>query len=217
MNLEFNNIGVEGAQHLANALRVNTVRLNFSPSHIATIIVNSNRHSQRWIWQATISALKEHSFWQVRCKWTQWDSTPLHLISQLSSSFHTDTYNAGTWSKSHRRWRSTAFGKCIAGELSKPWLLSILYLSPHLHFTQTITTLNLYANNIGTKGVQYLANALQMNIVRLDFSPSHIATIIVNSNRHLQRWTWQATTSVLKQSNIWQLHCKWTQWGSTSL
>ncbi|MBL8820828.1 MAG: hypothetical protein JNL58_32740 [Planctomyces sp.] len=68
LNLDSNKIGAEGAQHLASALQVNTVRLIFSPFHHSSTILTPHRHSQRWILPTTTSALKEHSIWQVRCK-----------------------------------------------------------------------------------------------------------------------------------------------------
>ncbi|MBL8820829.1 MAG: hypothetical protein JNL58_32745, partial [Planctomyces sp.] len=40
------------------------------------------------------------------------------------------------------------------------------------HTTQTLTTLHLDYNNIGAEGAQHLASALQVNTVRLIFSPS---------------------------------------------
>ena len=37
------------------------------------------------------------------------------------------------------------------------------------------------------------------------------------SHRHSERWLLNATTSTMKKHSIWQVHCKWTQSGSTSL
>ena len=132
----------------------------------------SHRHSHQWMLNGTTSAIKERSIWQVHCKWAQWDSTSLHLISYLLSSFHTDTHNAESLQQQHRRWRSTAFGKCIASEHSETRLLSILSLTYYHHFTQTLTTLNLNTNNIGAEVAQHLASALQVNTIIPDVSPS---------------------------------------------
>jgi hypothetical protein len=42
----------------------------------------------------------------------------------------------------------------------------------HLHSKQTLTTLNLWCNQIGIEGAQYLGNALQSNTVSPDtYSP----------------------------------------------
>ena len=64
LNLRDNNIGDEGAQHLATALQVNTVRFDFSPSHLLSTIFIWHRHSRTWILPKTRSAMKEYSTWQ---------------------------------------------------------------------------------------------------------------------------------------------------------
>ena len=68
-------------------------------------------------------------------------------------------------------------------KLAQPSLL-ISSRTDYLHFTQTLTSLNLYGNQIGDKGAQHLASALQVNRVRLDFSPSHLVLTIFISHRH---------------------------------
>ena len=73
-------------------------------------------------------------------------------------SFHIDTNNAESSSEQHRRWRSTAFGKCIGSEHSEARLLSLSFLTYYLHFTQTLTTLNLQYTNIGAEGARHLDN-----------------------------------------------------------
>ena len=216
VNLDHNNIGAEGGQLLAAALQVNTVKLNFSPSHVLPTIFISHRHSLPYIFTTTTLALKEQSIWQVHCKWTRWGWTSRHLMSYLLYSFHIDTHNAGPLWQQHWRWRSTTFGKCITSELGETRLLYILCLTYYLHFAQTLITLNLSSNKIDDEGAQYLASALQVNSVRLDFPASHLLPIILISHRHSQRWILAPTRSVLKEHSIWEVHCKWTQWGSTS-
>ena len=264
LHLAVNEIGEEGAQHLASALQVNTVRLDFWTSWHSSAIFLSHRHSQRFILIGTVSAMmedniwqvhckwtqwdstsqhhrhssaifishrhsqrfilqrtklakKEHSIWQVHCKWTQWDSTSQHPDTPLLSSSHTDTHNASSCSERNWRRRSTAFDKCIASELdSETRLLNILTLLCYLHLTQTLTTLNLERNEIGDEGAQHLARALKVNRVRLDFSTSRHSSAIFISHRHSQRLILIGTVSAMMEDNIWQVHCKWTQWDSTS-
>ena len=71
-------------------------------------------------------------------------------------AFHTDTHNAESSIEHDRRWRSTAFGKSIASEHSEAQLLSISSLTYSLHFTQTLTTLDLTGNHIGDEGARHL-------------------------------------------------------------
>ena len=141
----------------------------------------------------------------------------MYLTSHLLSSFHTDPQMAESWNELHRRWRSTAFGKCITSEHSEARLLSISSRIDYFHFTQRVTSLNLRRNEIGDEGAQHLASALQMNTVRLDLSLSHILPIILISHRHSHRWILNRTTSRMKEHSIWQVHCKWTEWGSISV
>ena len=202
LNLEFNNIGAEGAQSLASALQWNTVRRDTSPSHISTTVFISHRQSQHWILKETRSALKEYSIWQVHWKWTESGSTSLQLIFQLLSSFHTDNHNTESWRKRDRCCRSTAFGKSIAREHSQTRLLFISHRNYYRRFKQTLTTLSLQYNKISAKGAQHLASALEVNTVRLDFSPSRISDLLFIPHRHLEHWVFNTTTSAMKERSI---------------
>ena len=169
-------------------------------SYLLPIFI-SHRHSHHWIFTWTRSAMKEQSIWQVHCKRTQWGSTSLHLISYLLLLFHTDNNIAGSSLQQDRRWRSTAFGKCDASEQSEARLLPISSRTYYLHFTQTLTSLNLYDNKIGAEGAQHLASALQVNTVRLDslhltsylLSSFHTDTHIAESSIELHR-RWRSTS-----------------------
>ena len=191
------------------------MRLDFSPSHISRTIFISHRHSQRWIFKRTRLVLTERSIWQICCKWTQWDSNSGHLTSYPLSSFHTDAHSPGSSTQQHPWWRSTAFGQCIANKHSETRLLAISYSTYYLHFTQTLIALNLTNNNIGTKGAQHLATALQVNTVRLDLCSRYIAPTNFILRRPLQRWIFNGITLAVKEHSISQRHCKWTEWDST--
>jgi hypothetical protein len=68
------------------------------------------------------------------------------------------------------------------------------------YFSQTLTTLNLYGNDIVDQGAEYLANALQQNNVTLltilNFLFKHSFII---PDRHSQRLASEETTSVIKE------------------
>ena len=217
LHLWMNNIGDEGAQNLASALQVNTVRFDCVMYDYSSSILISRRHSQRCIFGWMTSAMEEHSIWQVDCKWTQWDLTVSSMIIPLLSSFHKDTHNAGSSREQHRRWRSTVFGKCIASEHSEIWLRHLWLFLFDPYFTQTLTTLHLWINNIGDEGAQYLASGLQVNTVRLDGVIYDYSSSILISHRHSQCWIFEWTTSAPKEHSIWQVHCKWTQWDLTAV
>ena len=68
LNLKNNGIGAEGAQHLASALQVNTVRVKFFSSDRFFTIFTPNRHLKLFILAGTASAIKEHSIWQMPWK-----------------------------------------------------------------------------------------------------------------------------------------------------
>lgn len=155
--------------------------------------------------------MKEHSTWEVFCKWTKWDSTFTHLIPHLLFSFNTDAYDAEHWRKQYRWCRCTVSRKCIASEQSKISLFHIVLLIYALHFTQMLTTLNLHGNNIGAPGAQYLGNALQVNTVRLYFPAFHPPSKIFILSRHWPRWIFNWTILAMKEPSIWEMHWKWTQ------
>ena len=127
----------EGAKHLASALQVNTVRLDFSTPQHSSAIFMSHRHSQRFNFMGLQSALKGHNIWRVHCK-------------------------------------------CQTRFLNFPTLLC------YLHVTQTLTTLHLESNEIGTEGAKHLASALEANKVTLHFTTSQHSSAISTSHRHSQ-------------------------------
>ena len=151
----------------------------------------------------------------MHCTWTRCDLTDPFIIIPNLSSFHTDTHNTGPRRQQHRRWRSTAFGKCITSEHGETWLNHLWLFLFYPRFTQRLTTLDLEGNNIGPQGAQHLASALQANKVRLDWAIYQYSYSIFISHRYSQRWILESTTSALKEHNILQLHCEWTQWDLT--
>ena len=114
------------------------------------------------------SEIKVHNTWLKHCDTIQWDN---HAFMFLPSShpclFHTDTHYTRPLQQSNRRSRCTILGWSIATQYSQiitPWCFY-----PHLirvSFIQTLTALNLNANQIGAQGAQYLAEALRHNTVR---------------------------------------------------
>jgi len=74
LNLNHNQIGAQGAQYLAEALRHNTVRS--SPLHVFTIISLlslSYRHSLHSTLTTIKSEIKVHNTWLKHCDTIQWD------------------------------------------------------------------------------------------------------------------------------------------------
>jgi len=86
------------------------------------------------------------------------------------------------------------------------------------HFIQTLTTLHLEFNQIGDKGAQYLAEALQHNSVSDHHSFSFfffVYSIISRafiSYRHSPHSTFNTIKSELKVHNIWLKHYNTIQW-----
>ena len=142
------------------------------------------------------------------------DFSASHHSSHLPSSFHTEAHYAASRLELDRRWRSKAFGKCIASEHSETQLLHIWPFIYYPHFTQTLTTLDFIHNFIWEEGARHIANALQMNTVRLEFSTSDHSPTSFIPYRHSLRCISKGTSSTLKERCIWQMHWKWTQWDS---
>ena len=135
-------------------------------------------------------------------------------MSYLLSSFHTDTHNTISLWKSDRWWRSTVFGKCIESEQGETRLLYISCLTYYLHFIQTLTTMDLRGNNIGDAGAQYWASALQVNRVRLDFSPPHsrlLSSFRTDAHNAVSLWEqhqhWSRGESIHDGCRYWMNHC----------
>ena len=160
-----NDIGDEGAQSLANAFQVNTVRrllcssIAYSPVSLYTDTHNARSSEQRHRrWRRSVFG---------ECFATEHGEATFVRFDLLFTIFiahrHSQRWTlAGTISvrKEHTLWRMhckwTRWDDFCA-------LRSLIH---HLYCTQTLTTLNLQRNNIGVEGAQSLANALQVNTVR---------------------------------------------------
>jgi hypothetical protein len=97
LDLKDNEIGDQGAEHLANALHQNKVIL-LTPLdylYIYSFII-LHRHSQHLISRATKSVLKAPNILRMHCSKTRWDCSQ-HSTSygSIPSSFSTDAHNAG--------------------------------------------------------------------------------------------------------------------------
>jgi len=216
LDLMDSQIGNQGAQYLGEALRHNTVRSSLL--HIFTIISFfslSYRHSLHSSSQQIKSELKVHNIWVKHCDTIQWDHHLfMFLPSSHSSLFHTDTHYTPPLRESNRRSRCTIFGWSIATQYSEIITPSRFY--HHLillSFIQTLTTLDLYRNQIGDQGAQYLGEALRHNTVRS--SLLHVFTIISFLSllyRRSPHSTCGTIKSEIKVHNIWVKHCDTIQW-----
>ena len=142
-------------------------------------------------------------------------SSPLHVLpSSHSSLFDTGTNYTQPLRQSNRSSRCTIFGWSIATQYSE--IITPSYFYHHLtpvSFIQTLTTLNLYWNQIEAQGAQYLDEALRHNTVRS--SLLHVFTIISLLSlwyRHSLHSTLTTIKSELKVHNTWLKHCDTIQW-----
>jgi hypothetical protein len=122
LDLERNQIDAQGAEHLANALQQNKVRL-LTPFDFLCIysFIIFHRHSQHW----TLGQPNWYSRRRTSCE---------RVAAEHGEVAHTTR----------------------------------LPMHVFVHqFSQTLITLNLWGNQIGTQGAKHLANALQQNKVRL--------------------------------------------------
>ncbi len=117
-----NQIGAEGAQHLSDALRNNTVRQILSSSLYLSLIqlfLISYRHSRNSTSAPIKSEMKGCNIWALYYEITRYDIYSFYLSISLSLShptlflFHTDTYYTRPLQKSNRRWRRTTSEWCI--------------------------------------------------------------------------------------------------------
>ena len=165
LDLQRNNIGVEGAHSLANALQMNMVRrllctsITYSPPSLHTDTHNAE--------SSTEQHQRGRSTVFGGCFATEHGETTFVRIDHLFTTFIAHRHSqrwilAGTISaqKEHSLWRIhcrwTRWDDFCA-------LRSLIH---HLHCTQTLANLDLNYNNIGAEGAQILANALQVNTVR---------------------------------------------------
>jgi hypothetical protein len=75
LDLEWNNIRAEGAQHLAHALQNNVVREVLSSSITLSTIMFQYRHWPRWTLIWTKSVLKEHNTWLMHYRATRYEKS----------------------------------------------------------------------------------------------------------------------------------------------
>ena len=101
LDLGWNEIGGEGAQHLSDALRNNRVRQILSSSIVQLFLI-SYRHSLHSTSWAIKSEIKGRNIWVMHYETTQWDKYSLHP-SFNSFSFHTDTHYTHPRKQSNRR------------------------------------------------------------------------------------------------------------------
>jgi len=216
LNLWYNQIGAQGAQYLGEALRHNTVRSSLlCVFTIISFLSLSYRHSLHSALTTIKSELKVHNIWVKHCNTIQWDHHSfVFLPSSHSCLFHTDTHYTLPVVQSNRSSRCTIFGWSIETQYSEIITPSSFYhhLIP-VSFIQTLTTLNIYGNQIGDQGAQYLGEALRHNTVRS--SLLHLFTIISFlslSYRHSLHSTLTTIKSELKVHNTWVKHCDTIQW-----
>jgi len=144
------------------------------------------------------------------CDTIQWDHYSfMFLPSSHSCLFHTDTHYTRPRLQSNRSSSCTIFGWSIATQYSEIITPSRFYhhLIP-VSFIQTLTTLYLNDNRIGSQAAQYLGEALRHNTVRS--SLFHVFTIISFlslSYRHSLHSTLTTIQSEIKVHNTWVKHC----------
>jgi len=165
----------------------------------------SYRHSLHSTYGRIKLEIKVHNIWVKHCDTIQWDHYSFMLLpSSHSCLFHIDTHYTQPMEESNRRSRCTIFGWSIATQYSEIITPSCF---PHhlilLSFIQTLTKLNLWQNQIGDQGAQYLGEALRHNTVRL--SLLHVFTVISFlslSCRHSLHSTCATIKSDLKMHSI---------------
>ena len=169
LNLRQNEIGAQGAQYLAEALRHNTVRSSLL--HVFTIIsflFLSYRHSLHSTLRTIKLDLKVPNVWVKHWDTIRWDHHSfVFLPSTHSCLFHTDTHYTQPWLESNWSSRCRMFEWSIETQYGEIITPSCFYhqLIP-VSIVQTLTTLNLSNNRIQDQDAQYLGEALRHNTVR---------------------------------------------------
>jgi len=200
--LEHNQIEAEGAKHLSDALRQNTVRQILSSSFIELFLI-SYRHSLNSTSKAIKSEMKGHNIWVMHYDKTRWDEYSLHPLLNCFW-FDKETQYTLRLVEWNRRWRGKTSEWCITTKHGKKNTLFILH-STLSYFIQTLTILDLWNNRIGDKGAQHLSDALRQNTVRQILSSSFIQLFLI-SYRHSLHSTWKGIESEMKVHNIWVMH-----------
>jgi hypothetical protein len=162
LNLSRNEIGAQGAQHLSDALRNNTVRYILS-SFIIQLFLISYRHLHNSTSNTIKSEFKGRNIWVMLYETTQWDKYSLHP-SLNSFLLHTDTHRTQPLLESNRSSRGATSEWCITKQHSKT-NTPFIHHSTLSHFIQTLRQLNVEYNEIGAEGAQHLSDALGTNIV----------------------------------------------------
>jgi hypothetical protein len=214
-DLGANQIGDQGAEHLANALQQNEVtslrQLHFLWNYLFIIY---HRHSQHLTSVPTKSVIKVQNILRMHCSKTRYfrldNSTSYGTIY---SSFITDTHNTWPPCQPYQWSRRRTSCECIAAKQGNIAHTTPLPMELFIHhLSQTLTTLNLYKNQIGDQAAEHLANALQQNKVtslrQLHFLCNYSFIIY---HRHSQHLTSVSTKSVLKAQNILRMHCSKTR------
>jgi hypothetical protein len=215
LKLYHNEIGAQGAEHLANALQQNKVTLLTPLDFLCNCsFIIFHRHSQHWASHTIESVIKAQNILQMRCSKTRWHCSHYSTYYvTVHSSIFTDTHNTWPRRSPNRCSRRRTSCKCVAAKQGNIAHATQLPMPLFAHYLlQTLTTLKLYNNKIGDQGAEHLANALQQNKVTL-LTLSHFLRncSFMNFHRHSQHLTSEATESVLKAQNILQMRCSRTR------
>ena len=169
--LSFNQIGAKGALHLADALRVNTVRETLSSSVASCCLCfHTDTHYTQPLGQSNRRSRGTTSGWYLTKEHGEKNSLFICLILLFvlshRPSLHSTSHPIKSAIKGHNIW-------LMPYERTR-WEKQSLHLSDLVicSFTQTLTELNLRGNRIGDQGAQHLADALRENTVRETVSSS---------------------------------------------
>ncbi len=117
---------------------------------------------------------------------------------------------ANTWPYEERnRWsRSRSFCKRTSEKQSNFILTTLLTTLPFIHYiSQTLTTLNLYDNQISDRGAEHLANALlENNVTSISSSRFLFCWSFIIFHRCWQHLILNWTKLVIKELNILRMH-----------
>jgi hypothetical protein len=201
LDLTGNAIGDIGAQHLSDALRQNTVRLRvFSslPFSSNGFLFYTDTHYTQPLQQSNRSSRCTTSEWCITTEHSETKSLfispfliqrflilhrhSLHSTSQAMQS-EIKVHNIWVMHYDRTQWDSESFHLFLCHPTVS-------------YFTQTLTTLDLYNNNIGVQGAQHLSDGLRQNTVR----PRVFSSLPLSSNGFLF-YTDTHYTQPLQQSN----------------
>jgi len=167
IDLSWNHIGDKGAQHLAEVLRINTVRKKLTHWLVFYYCVLFDTDNY------VTEALQEWN-WRQRSSTSGWSFGNQHGQKE-TNSFSCLLLLFGIW---YRRLRHSTFATIkLENKALNIWLRlcestrsernKLIDLSSIIvcYLIQTLTSLNLEINQIGDMGAQHLAHALQINTV----------------------------------------------------